>query len=385
MKPHFLERIEKNVILADGALGSYLYGQGVDLSRNLDLLNLHNPELVHTAHEEYIRAGSQLIETNTFGANRFKLSKAGTDKQVIDVNRAGAEIGAKAAGHQVYVAGSVGPTGVKFPLVLGDITEDDLRTAFSEQFTGLLEGGVDLLMLETFGYLDEILIAISTARDIAPGVPIVAQMVFPSKARNKEGIDARTCAHSMCLAGADIVGTNCGRGIDAVLDAIQTMSELDDEKLYLSAFPNAGLPEIVGHRMLYPAQPAYMATRARDILRYGVRLIGGCCGTTPAHIHEFKKVLPIRQVRSKVSLRPMADHEAAPSSIESPYRSAGGFLKSLPHNRLPIIVELDPPHHLDIDHVMNGARELALAGIQAISLGENPLAVLRAGNLAWHD
>jgi methionine synthase I (cobalamin-dependent)/5,10-methylenetetrahydrofolate reductase len=381
MKPDFLKRIKKNVILADGALGSYLYEQGVDLSHNLDLLNLHNSELVHAAHEEYIRAGSQLIETNTFGANRFKLSKAGADKQVIDINRAGARIGVKAAGHQVYVAGSVGPTGVKFPLALGDITEDDLRAGFAEQFEGLLEGGVDLLLLETFGHLDEILIAISVAKEMAAGVPVVAQMVFPSKARNKEGIDAKTCAHTMRLAGADIVGTNCGRGVDAVLDAIQTMNELDDDNLYLSAFPNAGLPEVVGHRMLYPVQPAYMAARAKDMLRYGVRLIGGCCGTTPAHIHEFKNVLPIRQVRSKASPRPVVGQQVVPPVTEVPAQSAGGFLNSLRKNRLPIIVEIDPPHHLDIDHVMNGARQLSQAGIEAISMGENPLAILRAGNL----
>jgi len=216
---------------------------------------------------------------------------------------------------------------------------------------------------------------------MAPDVPVVAQMVFPSKAKNKEGIDARTCAEKMRAAGADVVGTNCGRGADAVLNAVKKMNQLADDNLCLSAFPNAGLPEVVGHRMLYPAQPAYMAARAKDMLKYRVRLVGGCCGTTPAHIHAFKKVLPIKHVRSKAPLQPVADRQVMPPLAEASTPSAGGFLNSLPENRLPIIVEVDPPHHLDIDHIMNGARQLTMAGIDAISLGENPLAVLRAGNL----
>jgi len=381
MKPDFLERIKQNVILGDGALGSYLFEQGVDLDRNLDLLNLHNSELVSSAHEEYIRAGSQLIETNTFGANRFKLLKAGADEMVTDINRAGVEIAVKVAGNQVYVAGSVGPTGVKFPLSLGDITVDDIREVFEEQFKGLIEGGVDLLLLETFGHLDEILIAISVAKEMVPDLAVVAQMVFPNKAKNKESIDAKSCAQAMLSAGADVVGTNCGRGADAVLNAIQKMAELENDTLILSAFANAGLPEVIGHRMLYPAQPAYMASKAKEMLRHGVRLIGGCCGTTPSHIHEFKKVLPIKPVRSKAVPTSVTENRTIPPQAEGSQRSAGGFLNNLPMDRLPIIVEIDPPHHLEIDHVMEGARQLSHAGVEAISLGENPLAVLRTGNL----
>jgi homocysteine S-methyltransferase len=381
MKPDFLEQIEQNVILGDGALGSYLFEQGVDLERNLDLLNLRNSELVYSAHEEYIRAGSQLIETNTFGANRFKLLKVGADDMVSDINRVGAEIAVKAAGHQVYVAGSVGPTGVKFPLSLGDITVSDLKEAFAEQFKGLIEGGVDLLLLETFGHLDEILIAISVAKNMAPEMPVVAQMVFPGKAKNKESIAAKACAKAMRSAGADVVGTNCGRGADAVLSAVEKMNELEDENLILSAFANAGLPEVVGHRMLYPAQPAYMAGKAKEMLRHGVRLIGGCCGTTPDHIHEFKKVLPIKSVPSKTVPTSVIENRDILPQAEGPKRSAGGFLNNLPMDRLPVIVEIDPPHHLETDHVMEGARQLSHTGIEAISMGENPLAVLRAGNL----
>jgi methionine synthase I (cobalamin-dependent)/5,10-methylenetetrahydrofolate reductase len=381
MGPEFPKYVQENIVLADGALGSYLYEKGVELGRNLDLLNLSNPDLVFSAHEEYIRAGSQMIETNTFGANRFKLMQAGADDKVGEVNRIGAEIAVRAAGHQVFVAGSVGPTGVRFPLELGEVTEEELNEVFCEQFRGLAEGGVDLFILETFGHFDEIRIAIRSAGMVAAELPIVAQMVFPAKARTREGLEAGVCAEKLLDAGAAIVGTNCGRGVDATLEAIRAMSDIDRKPLILSAFPNAGLPEIVGHRTLYPAQPAYMATRAAEMIRLGVHVIGGCCGTSPAHIHQFKKTLPIRRVSSRVAVgSAVKRREAVPGTAEKK-GSAGAFLSQLPADRLPVLVELDPPHHLDIDKVMDGAVKLAAAGVNAISLGENPLAILRTGNL----
>lgn len=379
MKADFREYIRQNLVLGDGALGSYLYEKGVALNRNLDLLNERNPEFIFSAHEEYIRAGSQLIETNTFGANRFKLEKAGAGERVREVNRAGAAIAVKAAGHQVFVAGSVGPTGVKFPLELGEVSEKELRAAFAEQLLGLAEGGVDLIILETFSQIEEILLAIEAARQVAPHLPIVGQMVFPTKGRTQQGLDALFCAEKMRAAGADVVGTNCGRGIDAVVPAISRMSELGAD-VPLSAFPNAGLPELLGHRMIYPAQPAYMAARMADMVRQGVRLLGGCCGTTPAHIQEFRKTLKIKRkqptVRSSQEKRPAA--VARPEEING---AIGGFLAGLQKERIPILVEVDPPTHLDIDHLMSGARTLAANGVDAITLGENPLAILRTGNL----
>lgn len=382
MKLDFKEALKKNVILGDGALGSYLYEKGVELGRNLDLLNLRNPDLVFSAHEEYIRAGSQLIETNTFGANRFKLQEAGVSEQVSAINRAGVEIARKAAGHQVFVAGSVGPTGIRFPLELDDIDADELREAFSEQLRGLVDGGVDLFIFETFSQLDEILLAIKTARMFAPELPVVAQMVFPTKAKTQEGIDALMCAEKMLEAGATLVGANCGRGIDSMVNAIKNMSELDQEDLKLSAFPNAGLPEIVDHRMLYPAQPSYMATRAAEMIKLGVRLIGGCCGTTPAHIHEFRQTLNIKPMRRiRPSITQVARSHVTTAEKEESTKRTGGFLTGLRADRLPILVELDPPTHLEVDQVLAGATELAASGTDAITLGENPLAILRTGNL----
>ncbi len=377
MKPDFLECIQEHVVLGDGALGSYLFERGVERGRNLDLLNLQSPEVIFSAHEEYIRAGSQLIETNTFGAGRFKLREAGVEDDVFAVNRAGAEIASKAAGHQVYVAGSVGPSGISFPFDEDELTLDDVRESFRDQIRGLAEGGADVLIIETFSNLDEILLAIGVAREVAPDLPIIGQMVFPARARTVRGDDALTCADKMHAAGAAVVGTNCGRGIDAMVLAVEKMSPLAGKGVPLSAFPNAGMPEMVGHRMIYPAQPGYMATRAREMIRNGVHLIGGCCGTTPAHIQEFRSALRIKpvRVRGDVEVSGETRQEVAGES------RLGGFLSSLEPGRLPIIAELDPPTHLAVEPVLGGAEKLARAGVDAISLGENPLAILRAGNL----
>ena len=378
MKPAFLEYLQNHVVLADGALGSYLYEKGVELGRNLDLLNLQASELVFSAHEEYIRAGSQLIESNTFGANYFKLREGGFEDQVHEINRAGAEIAVKAAGHQVYVAGSVGPTGVQFPLDEGEVTAEDIQKAFREQIAGLVEGGVDLIMVETFSILEEILLAIKAAKAVAPDLPLVAQMVFPARGMTVRGVDALDCGRKMAGAGADVVGTNCGRGIDAMVTAVKQMMPLAQEGKLLSAFPNAGLPEMVGHRMIYPAQPTYMATRAGEMIKCGVHLIGGCCGTSPAHIQEFRSVLKIRPVRIRAENITEQPEKTPQKRVED---LPGGFLSSLTPGRLPIIVELDPPTHLDVEPVLTGAGQLAQAGVDAISLGENPLAILRTGNL----
>jgi homocysteine S-methyltransferase len=378
MKPDFKEYIRNHVVLADGALGSYLYEKGVERGRNLDLLNLQAGELVFSAHEEYIRAGSQLIETNTFGANAFKLREYGAEDQVREINRTGAQIAAKAAGHQVYVAGSVGPTGVRFPLDDDETTKEDISEAFQEQIRGLVEGGADLIVVETFSSLAEVLLAIEAAGTVAPEVPVVAQMVFPARGMTVQGRDALTCCRDMASAGADVVGTNCGRGIDAMVTAVRQLMPLAREGTILSAFPNAGMPEMVGHRMIYPAQPSYMAARAAEMIKCGVHLIGGCCGTGPTHIQEFRSSLKIKPVRIRVEEVARQPERAADMAAET---SPGGFLAGLKPGRMPIIVELDPPTHLDVKPVLKGAQELADAGVDAISLGENPLAILRAGNL----
>ncbi|NIA10119.1 MAG: bifunctional homocysteine S-methyltransferase/methylenetetrahydrofolate reductase, partial [Nitrospiraceae bacterium] len=377
MQTPFLKALNERVILGDGALGTYFYDKGIKLGQTVELLNLSDPDLVFSVHQEYIRAGADLIETNTFSANRLKLKQG----NVAAVNRAGVEIARRAAGQDIYVAGSVGPSGQRPQKEKSKkVTDIEITDAFREQIGVLVEAGVDLIIIETFTYLDELILAIRAAKEIDPDIPIVAQMVFPSRGRTATGIDAVACAEAAMDAGASVFGSNCGRGVKAVLAAMERLSLLKD-RIPLSAFPNAGLPEIIEDRTIYSANPSYMARALVDMIKLGARLVGGCCGTTPVHIHEFKKVLHLK----KTSLRAdVARAAAATLSVGEDTRpiSRGGFLDGLNPDRLPILVELDPPPHLDIEKVLEGAQALKDAGVDAITLAENPLAVLRADNLA---
>jgi methionine synthase / methylenetetrahydrofolate reductase(NADPH) len=381
MKPDFNEYLRERVLLADGAIGTYLYAKGIEPDKNIERLNLIDPDLVYSMHEEYIRAGSRLLETNTFGANRLKLEAAGLGDKTRQINQAGAELALRAAGEEIYVAGSVGPSGADFPLADPAGPEGEaIRETFREQISTLLDGGVDLLILETFSHLDELLLAIQVGRELGGRIPIVANMVYPQQGRTAAGLDALVCGRAALEAGADVVGSNCGRGARSMLAAIEKLAPLAAE-IPLAAFPNAGFPEIVGHRLVYPAEPAYMARVVGDMVKAGARLVGGCCGTTPAHIQEFGKHLRLK--RRPLSLAGSRQRiEAGPESQAPAAAKPGALLESLAPDRLPILVELDPPTHLDISGVLQGARVLAEAGADAVTLGENPLAVLRADNIS---
>ena len=368
-------------MLADGAIGTYLYTKGIEPGKNIERLNLMDPDLVYSMHEEYIRAGSRLLETNTFGANRLKLEAAGLGDKTRQINQAGARLALRAAGDEIYVAGSVGPSGADFPLDDPSGPDGDaVRELFKEQLEALLESGVDLLILETFSHLDELLLAIEVSRRLSPEIPLVANMVYPKQGRTAAGLDALICGRAALEAGADMVGSNCGRGARALLAALERLSALGDE-VPLAAFPNAGFPEIVDHRLIYPAEPAYMARLVADMVKAGARLVGGCCGTTPAHIQEFGKHLRLK----RRPLNRVDQVEMVAGSREGQQRGEarpGALLSSFAPGRLPVLVELDPPTHLDISGVLQGAHELAEAGADTVTLGENPLAVLRADNIS---
>ncbi len=380
MKHNFAEHLNEKVMLGDGAFGTYLFEKGVDLAKNTDLLNISDPDLVYSIHEEYIRAGSELIETNTFGANRFKMLKVGREQRVREINLKGAELACRAAGNEIFVAGSIGPTGVNFPLESGEVELGTVQEAFAEQMTALLEGGADLFIIETFTYLDELLLAIETAKRIAPDIPSVAQMVYPFHGRTAIGLDALACGRATAAAGATVVGTNCGRGVKAMLSAVERLSPLKDE-VFLSAFPNAGLPEVIEHRMVYSTPPAYMAEKVAEMVKLGVRLIGGCCGTTPDHIREFRKHLRLKRHKAVPVVAAVEKSSDLPEDRKDSI-GRGGMIESLKSDRIPVLVEVDPPRHLDIEGILTGARALVEAGVDAITLAEHPLAVLRADNLS---
>jgi homocysteine S-methyltransferase len=378
MKPDFIEYLQNKILLGDGAIGTYLYAKGIELGKDIERLNISEPDLIYSIHEEYIRAGSQLIETNTFGANRARLEATGLEAKMKEINQAGVQLAKRAAGQDVYVAGSIGPTGRELVVTNEDPAGVPLSDIFKEQITILLENEVDVLLFETFTHLDELITAITTARTLSD-IPIIAQMAYPSRGKTSSGIDALTCGEAALAAGANVVGGNCGRGVSSLLTAMEHLSPLRDQAP-LSAFPNAGFPEIVGHRMVYPAEPAYMVKVLADMIKLGARLVGGCCGTTPTHINEFRQQLKIKRRPLQRSADVQGDAKSNEKIVSN--SKTGQFLDSLSADTMPIVVELDPPTHLDVTGVIDGAKAIKDSGANAISLGENPLAILRADNLS---
>ncbi|WP_320056554.1 bifunctional homocysteine S-methyltransferase/methylenetetrahydrofolate reductase [Desulfuromonas thiophila] len=371
-RPPFLEALRQGVLLADGAMGTLLYSQGGDCSC-FEALNLREPQRVLAAHQAYRQAGACLLETNTFAANRHQLGLSGLADAVAEVNRAGAALARQAAASQVgpcYVAGAVGPLGPAW--YEREPPEQASAALFREQIAALVAGGVDLLLFETFARLDELLLALRVAREFA--LPRVAQMAFVAEGRTRDGLSAADIVRQLRPL-ADVVGTNCGCGPHDMLQRVREMAVVDDG--LLSAFANSGFPQYVNGRHLYLATPDYFAARGGEMVAAGVRLIGGCCGTTPEHIaalnRTLQRPLPVRSVSSSVvPVTPVPT--AAPVTSPLLERWAAG--------RQPITVELDPPRGLDCSAVLAGARRLAAAGVDAINLAENPLARIRMGNLA---
>ena len=278
MKP-FLEALDDGPLLFDGAMGSLLYERGVFLTRCYDELNVSQPALIERVHRDYIEAGAQIIETNTFGANQLALAKHGQSERAVDINRAGAALARAVANERAYVAGAVGPTGIKFSVATaGDRTL--AAAAYREQIQALLDGGVDLLILETFYSILEIECAIAVAREVDATTPIVAQMVFDANLLADGALSPKDVALRLVAAGADVVGANCGMGPPELYEVATAMV---GHGAPVVVQPNAGLPSSVEGRTIYVANPEHFGVFARRMLKSGVRVIGGCCGTTPEH------------------------------------------------------------------------------------------------------
>ncbi len=272
------------VIVFDGAMGTMLYQRGVFINQCYDELSLRAPDLVRGVHEEYVKAGAEVLETNSFGANRFKLAHFGLEREVASINGAAARVAREAAGDAALVAGAVGPLGVRLE-PYGPTSLEEARAAFEEQIAALRDGGVDCLILETFADLDEVTQAVLAARAVAPALPLIAQMTVDVEGVTVFGVTPEDVARSLDALGADVIGLNCSVGPQIILEAIERMAAVTRRKL--SAMPNAGMPREVGGRKMYMASPEYMATYARHLLQAGAKVIGGCCGTTPAHIHAM--------------------------------------------------------------------------------------------------
>ena len=373
----FIELLESNnqPILADGAMGTMLNASGISFEQCFDALNLSNPDLVTEIHQAYIEAGAQIILSNTFGANRYKLSEHEIGAQVEEINRAGIEIARKAviaSNKEILVAGDVGPLGVRLA-PFGRIQALDARHVFIEQIRALCAAGVDLLIMETMSDLIEMQEAIKAARQECD-LPLITSMTFTRDDRTLLGDTHLQVAEVLHQSGADVIGVNCSGGPAQILRILHQMHRAIPEAR-LSAMPNAGWPERVGGRIMYPASPDYFGDYSRALRAAGACVIGGCCGTTPSHIAEMRAALdePLIEIQENgfgisfesSEMIPLVDDQ---SSQLSQKLSAGEFV---------ISVEMDPPRGLSTHKLLAGASLLAESGADVINIADSPMARMR--------
>ena len=378
MTADLISRLQKGAVLCDGAMGTLLYSKGIFINRCYDELNLSQPDLIRGIHQEYLQAGADIIETNTFGANSFRLSKHGCVDKLADVNRQGARLAREAAkSFDALVAGAVGPLGVRIE-PLGKVSLDEARAAFHEQIAALNEEGVDLLILETFGYLEELHQAILAAREVNPQLPIVAQVTIDEDGNCLDGSAPEHYGPQIEAWGADVVGCNCSVGPVAMLDAIERVRAVTTAPL--SAQPNAGMPRSVEGRNIYLCSPEYMAEFARRFVDVGVRLIGGCCGTTPDHIHVMKAFL--RAVSGGTMARkPAVLAKAQPVEVP-PLRERSQMGRKIADGEFVTMVEIVPPRGTDGSREIEGARFLKSVGVDGVNIPDSPRASARMSNQA---
>jgi len=380
MAADLLTRLKKSPILCDGAMGTLLYAKGIFINRCYDELNLSQPDLIRGVHHEYLQAGAEIIETNTFGANSFRLARHGMADRVHDINLAGARVAREAAkSFDVWVGGSVGPLGIRIE-PLGKTSFEEARAAFREQIAALAAGGADLLILETFGYLEELHQAILAAREVNPKLPVVAQVTIDEDGNCLDGSTPETFSPRLAEWGADVIGCNCSVGPVAMLDAIERVRAATS--LPLSAQPNAGVPRSVEGRNIYLCSPEYMASYARKFVASGVRLVGGCCGTTPEHIRVMKSALRASEARAKVAAT-QAKGEATPAAVPAlPIEKRSRIGAKLAAREFLTMVEIVPPKGTDIRKEIEGARFLKSVGVDGINIPDSPRASARMSNQA---
>src|SRR5579884_883332 len=381
MASDFLARLQKGPVLCDGAMGTLLYSKGIFINKCYDELNVSQPDLIRGIHHEYLQSGAEIIETNTFGANPFRLARHGFVDRVHEINVAGARLAREEAKtFDAWVAGSVGPLGTRIE-PLGKTAFDEARAAFVAQISALVEGGVDLIMLETFGYLEELHQAIEAAREVNPKIPVIAQVTIDDDGNCLDGSDPESFAARLTDWGADVIGCNCSVGPVAMLEAIERVRRATS--LPLSAQPNAGMPRNVEGRNIYLCSPEYMASYARKFVAAGVRLVGGCCGTTPEHIRVMKSALRVGEARSKTSTFQVATHAPAKAAIQVPPIAERSRLGAkIAAGEFVTMVEIVPPKGTDVVKEIEGARFLKSVGVDGINIPDSPRASARMSNQA---
>jgi len=423
-----LERLRREVLVGDGAMGTMLYARGVPLGTCYDRLNISDREMVKSIHRQYVIAGADVIETNTFGANAHWLRRFGLEEKAREINLAGARLAREVAGDRVFVAGSVGPLGLK----TGDEIPADATDGYKLQAAALAEGGCDAIILETFLDLAELTLALKAVKAAAPELPVIASLAMFEKGRTARGVSIEEALLRAQECGADVFGTNCGKGPRQLIDAVERLVANGPvrEDTLIAAFPNAGYPELVNGRYMYVTTPDYMADAARRLAAAGAALVGGCCGTTPADVAAMKVALrarkrtPILDARRRLSdlaaqvAIDAAAHGVAPAEprkrgaklpiagapgagagssgilppvppgdhdwiVRARRRATAGSLEALRAIDPPILCELDAPKDLDVEKGVRGAKLLIKSGVDALTVGDNPLAIMRMSNLAF--
>ncbi len=366
----FLEAVQRGGVVADGAMGSLLYERGVFVNRNFDEVNLSQPELVYKIHREYLLAGAHLLEANTYGANRVRLQRHGLDAKVVEINRAGMDILSRAAQGAAYLAGSMGPTG----LAVGELRrrEQEVADAYAEQARALEEGGADVLVIETFHQPSELRLAVTAARG-ATKLPIVAHATVDNEGRIADGTDPADLAREMRAWGADVVGANCN-GPEVIFEVVSRMLTAG---LPVSAMPNAGRPQSVEDRLIYLATPENFGVFARRMYKAGVKLVGGCCGTSPAHINRVSAAARMVAPRSGPAVVLSEPSLAKP---EKPLDERSAFGAAL-GRRFVVSVEVNPESGLSVEAPIAAAKRLLAAGADAINIADGPRATVRMSNL----
>jgi methionine synthase I (cobalamin-dependent)/5,10-methylenetetrahydrofolate reductase len=380
MPADLLSRLKTAPVLCDGAMGTLLYSKGIFINRCYDELNLSQPELIRGIHHEYLQAGAEIIETNTFGANSFRLARHSLAGSVHDVNFHGARLAREAAkSFDVWIAGSVGPLGVRIE-PLGKTSFEEARDAFRQQIAALVEGGVDLVILETFGYVEELHQALIAAREVNPKLIVVTQVTIDEDGNCLDGSTPETFAPRLVDWGADVIGCNCSVGPVDMLDALERVRAAVSS-VPLAAQPNAGMPRSVEGRNIYLCSPEYMASYARKFVTAGVRLVGGCCGTTPEHIRVMKSALRVgdaRTARPQIA-KPEPTLKATPAV---PARDRSRLGAKITSGQFATMVEIVPPKGTDIRKEVEGARFLKSMGVDGINVPDSPRASARISNQA---
>ncbi len=359
----------------DGAMGTMLYQKGVFINRCYDELNLREPELIREIHRAYLKAGAEIIETNSFGANRVKLGDYGLDGQAFEINARAASIAKAVAGESALVAGAIGPLGIRIE-PYGPTSLDEARAVFREQAEGLLEGGADFILLETFSDLAEIQQALLGVRD-ASNVPVVCQMTIQEDGSTLYGTTPEMLATKLEQWGADVIGLNCSVGPHGILEAFERMAGVT--QLKLSAQPNAGLPREIHGRKMYMASPEYMAKYAKRLIQSGAKFVGGCCGTTPEHIKliadAVHAIAPRRRIVRMTAL------ELPPDVRTTPLAGRSAWGRKIAEGELVTTVEIVPPKGITPARMLGGVRLLKRAGLDGVNVPDGPRAQMRMGVL----